>query len=188
MTSFSKTKNVSGMTFIEVLVSLVILVTGILGAVAMQASAKKGSFDAMQRSMASALTQDMIERMRSNTSTTAILNTYAGTYSAITAVPTVRCNTPTALCTPVQRVTNDLYEWTQSLVGADVTSGGQNTGGLIGASGCIAEAANAVTVTISWQGREKTSDGAAATNSYAVAACGTGDTQRRQVSVKVFIY
>ncbi|MCI2283138.1 type IV pilus modification protein PilV [Colwellia sp. MSW7] len=60
------TKKQRGMTFIEVLVSLFIMVTGILGAVAMQANAKKGSFDAMQRSLASSLTQDIIERMRSN--------------------------------------------------------------------------------------------------------------------------
>ena len=54
------------MTFIEVLIALVILIMGILGAVAMQATAKKGSFDAMQRSVASALAQDIIERMRGN--------------------------------------------------------------------------------------------------------------------------
>ena len=58
-----------GMTFIEVLIALVIMVTGILGAVAMQATAKKGSFDAMQRSLASSLAQDIIERMRSNNAT-----------------------------------------------------------------------------------------------------------------------
>ena len=62
-------KSQKGMTFIEVLVALLILVTGILGAVAMQATAKKGSFDAMQRSVASALAQDILERMRSNDST-----------------------------------------------------------------------------------------------------------------------
>ena len=66
-----------GMTFIEVLIALVIMVTGILGAVAMQATAKKGSFDAMQRALASALAQDIIERMRSNDATT--LANYAGT-------------------------------------------------------------------------------------------------------------
>ena len=61
-----------GMTFIEVLIALVIMVAGILGAVAMQATAKKGSFDAMQRSLASSLAQDMVERMRSDDSSTLI--------------------------------------------------------------------------------------------------------------------
>jgi type IV pilus assembly protein PilV len=66
------------MSFIEVLIALVILVTGILGAVAMQATAKKGSLDALQRSIASALTQDILERMRSNDVNE--LNNYANTY------------------------------------------------------------------------------------------------------------
>ena len=53
-----------GMTLIEVMVALIILVLGILGAVGMQATAKQGSFDAMQRSIASSLAQDIVERMR----------------------------------------------------------------------------------------------------------------------------
>ena len=61
------------MTFIEVLIALVILIMGILGAVAMQATAKKGSFDAMQRSVASALAQDIIERMRGNDATALLI-------------------------------------------------------------------------------------------------------------------
>ena len=69
-----------GMTFIEVLVALFILVSGILGAVAMQHTSKKGSFDAMQRSLATTLAQDIIERMRSNDANTTILNQYVGTY------------------------------------------------------------------------------------------------------------
>ncbi|MFB1015737.1 MAG: hypothetical protein QMC51_08795 [Alteromonadaceae bacterium] len=44
----------------------------------MQATAKKGSLDALQRSIASALTQDILERMRSNDVNE--LNNYANTY------------------------------------------------------------------------------------------------------------
>ena len=40
----SKRKKQSGMTFLEVLIALVILVTGILGAVALQVVAKKSIF------------------------------------------------------------------------------------------------------------------------------------------------
>ncbi len=63
--SFLKRRNLqTGLTFVEVLIALFIIVTGILGAVAMQATAKQSSFDAMQRSLASSLAEDLIARMR----------------------------------------------------------------------------------------------------------------------------
>jgi len=188
-----KRYKVNGMTFIEVLIALVILVTGILGAVAMQATAKKGSFDAMQRSLASSLAQDILEKMRSNDAspTQPTLNSYAGTYGANDpgVAPVPACNQVAALCTPGQMVTNDIYQWTQALRGANVTSGGQNTGGLVGAIGCITEANNAVTVTISWQGRTSTDDGAAASSDFDVnSACGAANDRRRQVHIQAFVY
>ena len=112
----------NGFTFIEVLVALFILVTGILGAVAMQASAKKGSFDAMQRSVASALAQDIIERMRSNDAS--VLADYARSNygEALNSVPTKRCNTLAQLCNATEMSINDQYEWEMSLMGADVVN------------------------------------------------------------------
>jgi type IV pilus assembly protein PilV len=183
-----------GMTLIEVLVALVILVIGILGAVAMQASAKKGSFDAMQRSVASALAQDIIERMRSNDSDILILESYQGVYgAALNALPDVRCDSTAALCTNTQMVTNDLYEWEVKLIGADVTAGAKNAGGLVGATGCIDHNRNSVTVVISWQGRVETADGYDADNNSSGAAtlansCGTSGSKRRQVTVEAFVY
>ncbi len=186
-------KNEQGMTFIEVLIALVIMVTGILGAVAMQATAKKGSFDAMQRSLASALAQDMLERMRSNDAdpANAILNTYVGTYGAADpgVAPAPACNTLAALCNSAQMVATDLFQWTQQLRGANVTAGGQNAGGLLNAIGCITQNNNAITVTVSWQGRTSTQDGAAAGVGLVTnAACGTANDQRRQVHIQAFIF
>lgn len=194
---FVKEKKLSvqkGMTLIEVLVALVILVTGIFGAVAMQASAKKGSFDAMQRSVASALAQDIIERMRSNDSDIVILESYQGVYGAtLNAVPSVRCNSAASLCSSTQMVTNDLYEWEVKLMGADVISGTKKAGGLVGATGCISHDNNAVTVVISWQGRVTTADGYDVDNNSAAAAalansCGTSGNKRRQVAIEAFVY
>lgn len=180
-----------GMTFIEVLIALVILVTGILGAVALQATAKQGSFDAMQRSLASSLAQDIIERMRTNDSTatgTNVLASYAGTgYGAKNLVaPSIRCDAIGSLCTSVQRVANDLYEWEQTLKGSDVKSANlTNVGGLTGARGCIVIANNAATVAISWQGRTATSDGAA---NNTIMKCGTSGSKRRQILIQAFIF
>jgi len=183
--SIAKKSN-KGMTFIEVLVALFIMVTGILGAVAMQATAKKGSFDAMQRSLASSLAQDMIERMRSNDS--AILESYEGVYGAknLTA-PTNRCDKSNSLCTSAQMVTNDLYEWEQAIKGANVQLAGKNVGGLANASGCITHTVNQVVIVVTWQGREKISDGAQK-NSTLAKSCGTSGNKRRQVVIDGFIY
>lgn len=196
MNSFhNKTKRsaIRGVTLIEVLVALFILSTGILGAVAMQASAKKGSFDAMQRSMASSLAQDIIERMRGNDALLAnnILNGYNGTnYGGGTlAVPTIRCDTVANICTPTQLRTNDLYEWEQNLMGADVKNGTANNGGLLGVVGCISHTNNNVVVVISWEGRAETSDGATDNDTFA-QNCGkqTDNKKRRQILVDAFIY
>lgn len=168
------------MTFIEVLVAVFILVTGILGAVAMQASAKKGSFDAMQRSVASALAQDIVERMRSNNPNA--LAAYAATDygETLNTPPDKRCNTLAGLCTPTEMVTNDQYEWEVSLMGADVVNDGNNRAGLTGVRGCISQALNAVTVVVSWEGRTEIADGNK-------DSCGTAGSKRRQVIVKAFI-
>ncbi|WP_206485380.1 type IV pilus modification protein PilV [Thalassotalea sp. G2M2-11] len=168
-----------GMTFIEVLVALVIIVTGILGAVAMQATAKKASFDAMQRSLASSLAQDMIERMRGNDP--AILGNYNGTDygETLDAEPSNRCNT-SAGCVAADLVTNDKYEWELALMGADVQSSGSNAGGLVGARGCISHSLGAVTVIVSWQGRDEIADSDKGT-------CGAAGKKRRQVIVQAFV-
>lgn len=169
-------KNQHGMTFIEVLVALFIIVTGILGAVAMQASAKKASFDAMQRSLASSLVQDIVERMRNNDFTS--LNAYAGEYGDGTS-PAQVCD-QNNICTAAQLAVSDLNEWDRALFGSNVTN---NAGGLNNTTGCITVTNNnQVDVTISWEGREKTSDAAI------VAGCGDASSKRRQVSVRVFIY
>lgn len=167
-------RNQHGMTFIEVLVALFIIVTGILGAVAMQASAKKASFDAMQRSLASSLVQDIIERMRNNDPTA--LAAYVGEYGDGDS-PAQVCDQDNP-CSAAQLTVSDVNEWDQALFGANVTN---NAGGLNSATGCIAVAANQVTVTVSWEGREETSIGGAVN-------CGTANNKRRQISVQVFIY
>ena len=168
------------MTFIEVLVALVILVTGILGAVAMQASAKKGSFDAMQRSAASALAQDILERMRSNDSTALVGYAKTDYGEKLDDVPAKRCNTVATVCTPAEMIINDMFEWEMALMGADVKNDQANVAGLVGSRACISHALNAVTVVVSWEARTEISDSKK-------NACGTADAKRRQVIVEAFI-
>ena len=178
----SRYKNTQrGMTFLEVLIALVIMVTGILGAVAMQVTAKQGSFDAMQRSLASSLAQDIIAKIRASNPTN--LAAYVADDYGVTLndLPSLRCAQPDALCTPAQMVTNDIYEWELALVGGDVTSEGKNRGGLIGGQGCIFQNGNALTVVVSWQGRNEIKD------SKKSDGCGAASKKRRQVVVQAFI-
>ncbi len=178
----------SGLTFIEVLIALVILVTGLLGAVAMQMSAKKGSFDAMQRSVASALAQDILEKIRSNDADPNVLEIYQGTYGEIlNALPTSRCRTSTSTCTSAQMAENDLYEWEYALMGMDVSEQGISKGGLVDARACIEHSNNAVTVVISWQGRTSMSDGATDNDSFA-QGCGVASNNRHQIAVNGFVF
>ncbi|WP_019029380.1 type IV pilus modification protein PilV [Colwellia piezophila] len=177
-----------GMTFIEVLVALVIMVTGVLGAVAMQATAKQASFDAMQRSLASSLAQDIIARMRAQTPSTDpdltlseyVKNDYGegdGVYKGDASI--------------VDMIENDRYEWELALMGGDVTTsdGTVSVGGLVGGRGCIIlgkdiagnTIKNSYTVVVSWQGRTKIKD------SKKIDTCGTAGKKRRQVVVEAFI-
>ncbi|WP_448568706.1 type IV pilus modification protein PilV [Thalassotalea ganghwensis] len=169
-----------GMTFIEVLVALFLIVTGILGAVAMQATAKKSSFDAMQRSLASALAQDIIEKMRSNDARA--LANYAGNDfgESLNPLPD-RCNDVLDDCSAAQIATNDLYEWELALMGADVLNGVNNVGGLVGGRACIVVTnVNQVNVTVSWQGREVIADGG--------GNCGIAGGQRRTVILQAYVF
>lgn len=179
----SQKKNQKGMTFIEVLIALVIMVTGILGAVAMQATAKQSSFDAMQRSLASSLAQDIISRIRANDPGN--LAAYvADDYGVILnpePLPAQRCNTEANQCNAAQMVTNDIYEWELALIGADVTGGGESRGGLVDGRGCIFQNGNALTVVVSWLGRNEILDSKKSDN------CGTAGSKRRQVIVEAFI-
>jgi len=174
-------KKSNGMTFIEVLIALVIMVTGILGAVAMQTMAKQGSFDAMQRSLASSLAQDIVERMRSNDST-ALANYVGIDYGvALDDEPNNRCNVSDVLCSTIEMATNDKYEWESALMGADVKNDDNNAGGLIDSRACVNVNNNAVTVVITWQGRVDLVDGN-------TQGCGSTGGKRRQVLIEAFLY
>jgi len=176
----SPRRKLEGMTFIEVLVALVIIVTGILGTVAMQATAKQASFDAMQRSLASSLAQDILARMRANNVNE--LANYLGVYGANAPGAAPDCSAAGSQCSSSQIRTIDLVEWTQLLRGANVQTAGKNNGGLLEARGCITTVGNAVTVVVTWQGRAGTVDGGQA------AACGAASNKRRQVRIDGFIF
>ena len=141
-------KNSSGVGLIEVLIAMLVVAIGILGYVGLQVNAKRTGYEAIQRSTAVYLINDIIERMRSNS-----VGVFAGSYTVLNlgnnslgdAAPV--CADPIN-CTSLQTANIDLWEWEQRLDGA--TEGGR--GGLVTPRGCINVNNGFVTVAVAWQG------------------------------------
>lgn len=154
----------SGFTLVETMVTVFVVAIGLLTAAVLQAASKKATYEATQRTVATTLAQDIIERMRANyVNASSNLAAYATASSGLSAA-----NPPTAPscgdassppCTAQQQAQFDLYNWWQALDGASetITSGGStsNVGGLSDVTGCItvpATPGNQVQVTIAWRG------------------------------------
>ncbi len=178
-----------GFTFIETLISFAVLATSIVGVVAMQALAKKGSFDAVQRALATSLANDIVQRMRVNTAGVTS-GSYSGTYNGFEANTSVnRCQSIGSMCSSAQIATSDLYEWQMAVFGADVVQSQANVGGLTNPTACISHLAGAVSVVISWHGRTETTDAATSKTEGSLAStCGSASDSRRQVYIDTFIF
>ncbi len=148
-----------GFSLLEVLIALVILSIGLLGIAGLQLTSKRTNFEAVQRTTATMLARDIIERMRANPGQfAAYTNNGAGfeftPESGYTSAAT-DCNA--AACVPATLATYDLYEWERAILGtAEVSSGGANTGGLVSPTGCITvpagSPAGTVNIAIAWRG------------------------------------
>ena len=148
-----------GFSLLEVLIALVVLSIGLLGIAGLQATSKRTSYEALQRTTATMLTRDIIERMRGNADQ---LAAYGGTVDT-TAIAFTDCGA--ASCTPAQLVTYDRFEWQQAILGASEKAADAvtNTGGLVSPTGCITVTPAActsclVTVAIAWRGMTKLAD------------------------------
>jgi type IV pilus assembly protein PilV len=198
-------KSITGFTLVELMIATLVTTTGIVGSLAIQASAKKYTFDALQRSQATALAHDMIERIRRNKSQIA---SYGGmdfgqrVYTSVTECYTNASGTPYS-CSPLELATYDQFQWNAALKGDAVTrqSGGEtkSVGGLLNPTGCIVITsingadgnsltdAGRVDITISWAGRSELKD---ANESATIKNCGGSaeDTTRRQVNISALVY
>jgi type IV pilus assembly protein PilV len=173
-----------GFTLIEVLVTVVVLVFGLLGMVALQARAGQAEFESYQRKQALILLQDMVDRMMANKT---VMSCYA--FSATGGSPVAGTGASLPNCTAgslqAQAVANaDLQQWSDALLGAAEVKGGSNVGAMINARGCIMDnGGNVYTVMVAWEGTVKTSAPAAA------LTCGAGlygdEALRRVVSITV---
>ena len=164
----------AGYVMLEVLVTIVILVFGLLGLAGFQMRTTVAEQEAYQRVQALILVQDMVERMYAN-------RVNAATYvqDAVGSTGTKRDD-----CADLTGKDKDVCEWHNLLIGASENLGGSTVGTLLGGQGCItAGATNEYIVTVAWQGLTRT-----VAPGVACGQNGYGnEASRRAVSMRVQI-
>lgn len=151
----SKRSRQGGVTLIEVLISLVILLFGLLGLVGVMVQSQRAQLESYQRVQALMLVQDMVARMSSNKAAAACYVTVNPLGTGNGATPDASgCATGTSA--EKTKVTSDLTEWKGLLLGsAETNASSENVGGVLGARGCVV-ADVAVTgkyqISVAWQG------------------------------------
>ncbi len=178
--SRSAPRRQTGSSMIEVLVTMVILLVGLLGLAGLQMHGLRSEMESYQRVHALILLQDMAGRINANRANVAA-------YVA-NDIGTLGDGQP-ADCTGLAGQLRDSCEWSNALKGAAEVSGAgagaTNVGAMIGARGCIAQiSATQYQVTVAWQGLGRTF-------ANTILLCGQGEygdeTQRRVVSLPITI-
>lgn len=138
-----------GVGMLEFLLALLIFSVGMLGLMSAQLAGKRAVFEADQRSTATALARDILERIRANPGQQdAYEIEVGGDESARLPSPGADCDATS--CTAQQLAAFDVWEWESLLRGESEKAGGYSVGGLVSPSACIRRNGGEVTVTISW--------------------------------------
>lgn len=160
-----------GFTLIEVLVTLLVFSFGLLAVAGLQTISKKANYDALQRTTASLLASDMVERMRANGRMLSEYVLDAGVALGGGTLGAAPVDCTAANCNATQMAWYDLAEWEQALDGAAELVGTTQTGGLVSPQACIegpvGGAAGIYTVSIAWRGVTPLSN-------PVIHACGAG--------------
>jgi len=136
-----------GTSLLEVLITVVIVSTGLLGLAGMQSRMQISQVESYQRSQALVLLDDMANRIAANR------HAAAGYLTDATQPLGVGITCPTT-GSGATRQAIDSAQWCSSLQGAAETLGGANAGAMIGGRGCIESiSANEYLVVVAWQGQ-----------------------------------
>jgi type IV pilus assembly protein PilV len=192
-----------GVGLIEVLVALLVLSVGILAVIGMQISGKQANYDAVQRTTASHLAMDMVERMRANPTALSSYVTGALLGAGSLSAPARACDSSGTSCTPAQMAAADLYQWERQMDGAaetrDVSGVTRNSGGLVSPRACLDGPAGGgpgvYTLTVVWRGAgemEPTAltgcnNGLNGTSLYGTETAPTSNRYRRVAVITFFI-
>lgn len=172
----------AGYSHLQLLITVLIIGVGVLGMSAMQLSARQVAYDGLQRSIATLLVQDIIERIRSNPA--ALPEYVVDNMAASATAPFPDCIV--ADCTSVELARHDLWEWGQALQDASSAVSAVKLSGLDSPRACIAVSGNILTVTVVWKGLMDTGK--------VVTTCGNGlglygkvDSRRQMVSFSTVV-
>lgn len=200
-----------GFTLIEVLVTLVILMFGLLGIAGLMAKGQRAAFEAFQRQQALSLAGELAERLLGNRSqaaayvaaaptTTPVGSSYGLYYGDLLKNNITNC--ATAYCTSLELQQDHMAMWEGMLLGYSERLAVGNTliAGVVNANGCVeqigitsatcpAPPANTgnmfqrrIRISVAWQGNDDTGVPTSST-------CGAGlystTASRRVVSIDV---
>lgn len=156
---------------LEILISIVIIATGLLGLAGLQMHAQRGEFESYQRAQAIILLNDMVEKI-------AVVNRTASCFAqsgATTGTPYfgTDANASLSTCNAGTSIENTMANsimatWSSALAGSGAQKAGTDVGAMIGARGCVSyDATSELTdpttgaaltgtgefrVSVSWQG------------------------------------
>jgi type IV pilus assembly protein PilV len=133
------------------MLALLVFSTAMTGLLSVQVLAMRSSSEAVQRSTAVLLAQDILSRVRANPGqVTAYVGTGFGDTRQRRDAPGTDCDRRP--CSPAELAAHDLWHWESLLVGEAVGSAGRSTGGLHQPRACISFAAGRVTFGLYWRG------------------------------------
>lgn len=146
-------QKMTGVTLIEVMISLVILAVGLLGIAAMHGLGTKFGNKAYFRTQAIAQAYDIVDRMRANP-----VGVTAGDYIQDPIPSTSSSDCGSSVCTAADLATYDLVAW-NTLNGAVLPNG----------TGSVSIADSDITVVVNWV-EDNNGDGVAETISVSITA------------------
>ena len=159
--SYSNPRQNAGFGMIEVLVSLIIILTGLLGLAGLLTLGQQAEMESYQRAQALGELEDMVGRINANrkvASCYAITTVGDGTeYLGVGGMTPAACT----IGTTQQNNTadTDLTAWNNELQGAAEIKGSSNIGAMIGARGCVEQLSatdNTSLISVAWQGLSPT--------------------------------
>ncbi len=173
----SRRQRAVGYALIEVLVTLVIMLFGLLGLAGVSARANMTELESYQRVQALLLVQDFTDRINANRVVAACYSNGAtGVQVGTGYVGTPACTTAIVAGSNLQQQTQavaDVTAWNGMLQGNAEVNSGSKIGAMIGAVGCVKQldvTNNIYLITVSWQGLASTVAPTDATGN----PCGTG--------------
>ena len=143
MNTLGKHKYSTGISLMEVLITMIIILIGLLGIVALQAKAQVAELEAYQRAQALIILSDIVDRINVNRATASCFaitdNTTTGTpYLGVDGTGHFESPDCTAGTSEYNEMAIDTLNGLDALLqGSAEAMGGSNVGAMIGARACI---------------------------------------------------